>query len=453
MTSLPLGKRLLVGFTLFAMFFGAGNLIFPPWLGAQAGVDALPALAGFLVTAVGFPILGVMAVAESGGLKALAGRVHPAFAFVFMLLIYLSIGPCLAIPRTASTSFEMVVRPILENFGLLEAQMGGWSLLGTSQFAYSVVFFLLAFAVALNPEKLTQRLGRFLCPALITLIAILWIGVMATPIGEPGAAKAGYAANAFFTGFIDGYQTMDTLAALNFGLIIAMNIRAFGIKTESAVVKETIFAGIVAAVIFFCVYGALSQVGMEAGSLSSNFENGAQILTAAAGTLFGPLGTVLLGFVFFIACFNTCVGLIACCSDYFSSLMPKLGYRGWAALFAFVSMIVSNAGLTLILKFSIPVLVAIYPIAIVLIVLALITLVWRRLPQHRWVYPMTILFTGVVAITQGLEAFGLTVPMLSNVCRDLPWAAEGLQWVSPAIGGFFVGLFSSWKIPHCCDPS
>ena len=133
MTSLPLGKRLLVGFTLFAMFFGAGNLIFPPWLGAQAGVDALPALAGFLVTAVGFPILGVMAVAESGGLKSLAGRVHPAFAFVFMLLIYLSIGPCLAIPRTASTSFEMVVRPILENFGLLEAQMGGWSLLGTSR--------------------------------------------------------------------------------------------------------------------------------------------------------------------------------------------------------------------------------------------------------------------------------------------------------------------------------
>ena len=266
MTSLPLGKRLLVGFTLFAMFFGAGNLIFPPWLGAQAGVDTLPALAGFLVTAVGFPILGVMAVAESGGLKSLAGRVHPAFAFVFMLLIYLSIGPCLAIPRTASTSFEMVVRPVLENFGLLEAQMGGWSLLGTSQFAYSVVFFLLAFAVALNPEKLTQRLGRFLCPALITLIAILWIGVMATPIGEPGIAKAGYAANAFFTGFIDGYQTMDTLAALNFGLIIAMNIRAFGIRSESAVVKETVFAGIVAAVIV-PIYQSYGTIGASSGAI------------------------------------------------------------------------------------------------------------------------------------------------------------------------------------------
>lgn len=176
-SSLRFSQRLLVGLTLFSMFFGAGNLIFPPFLGVQAGVDMPAALAGFLVTAVGFPILGVMAVAESGGLTALASRVNARFAFLFTLLIYLSIGPCLAIPRTASTSFEMVMRPALEGAGLLEAAFGGFSALGLAQFVYSILFFALAYAVALNPEKLTQRLGKFLCPTLIALIALLFLGI------------------------------------------------------------------------------------------------------------------------------------------------------------------------------------------------------------------------------------------------------------------------------------
>ena len=432
MQALTLRQRSLVGLTLFAMFFGAGNLIFPPWLGVQAGTESLSAFIGFLITAVGFPILGVMAVAESGGLKNLGARV--------------------AIPRTASTSFEMVVRPLLAENGLLEAPLLGWTALGFSQLAYSVLFFLAAFLVALNPEKLTSRLGKFLCPTLITLICVLWLGAFVNPIGEAGAPAAAYAGAALAHGFIDGYQTMDTLAALNFGLIIAMNIRAMGIKSEGAVVKETVFAGCIAAAVFFVVYGALTQIGAEAGGAFTGMENGAQTLTAVADKLFGTAGQVLLGLVFFIACFNTCVGLIACCSDYFSGLFPKLGYRGWAVVFAVVSMVISNAGLTLILKFSIPVLVAIYPLAIVLIALGLINLAWKNLHLHRWVYPLSMLFTGVVSVTAGLEAFGLNVPFLSNLCADLPWSNIDLGWISPAIGGAAAGLFLSWKIPHACDP-
>ena len=177
-TSLRFSQRLLVGLTLFSMFFGAGNLIFPPFLGAQAGTDMPAALAGFLLTAVGFPILGVMAVAESGGLSTLASRVNARFAFLFTLLIYLSIGPCLAIPRTASTSFEMVMRPALESAGLLDATLGGFGALGLSQFVYSVLFFALAYVIALDPAKLTQFLGKFLCPTLIGLIAILFLASM-----------------------------------------------------------------------------------------------------------------------------------------------------------------------------------------------------------------------------------------------------------------------------------
>ena len=287
---------------------------------------------------------------------------------------------------------------------------------------------------------------------LITLICVLWLGAFVNAIGEAGAPAAAYAGAALAHGFIDGYQTMDTLAALNFGLIIAMNIRAMGIKSEGAVVKETVFAGCIAAAVFFVVYGALTQIGAEAGGAFTGMENGAQTLTAVADKLFGTAGQVLLGLVFFIACFNTCVGLIACCSDYFSGLFPKLGYRGWAVVFAVVSMVISNAGLTLILKFSIPVLVAIYPLAIVLIALGLINLAWKNLHLHRWVYPLSMLFTGVVSVAAGLEAFGLNVPFLSNLCADLPWSNIDLGWISPAIGGAAAGLFLSWKIPHACDP-
>ena len=163
MQTLRRRDQLLVGFTLFSMFFGAGNLIFPPQLGAQAGVDTWPAMAGLAVSAVGLPILGVIAVVRSGSLTRLAGRVHPVFATVFTILIYLSIGPCLAIPRTASTSFEMAVPPFLpEGTPLI------WFRLG-----YSALFFGAAFLVALRPEKLTSRLGRLLCPLLLALVCYL----------------------------------------------------------------------------------------------------------------------------------------------------------------------------------------------------------------------------------------------------------------------------------------
>ena len=175
---------LLVGFTLFSMFFGAGNLIFPPFLGAQAGVMTWKAMSGFLLSAVGLPVLGVAAVALSGGIGKLAGRVHPAFAFLFTLLIYLSIGPCLAIPRTSSTSFEMTVFPVLKQLGVSfnsTVRGTGFTVQTMAQFGYSVVFFTAAMAVAFRPDKLTDRLGKILCPTLLVLISVIFIGCLVWP--------------------------------------------------------------------------------------------------------------------------------------------------------------------------------------------------------------------------------------------------------------------------------
>ena len=434
MNSFTFNQRLLLGLTLFSMFFGAGNLIFPPYLGSLAGVDMPWAMAGFAITAVCFPILGVMTVARSGGLMMLASRVHPQFAFIFTLLIYLSIGPCVAIPRTASTSFEMALAPLFA--GNDEALFLGFTPLVCAQFIYSVFFFVLAGLMALKPEKLTQRLGKITSPALIIMIALLFVACVLNPIAGYGLVLPPYDINAFVRGFLEGYQTMDTLAALNFGLIIALNIQALGVNNTEGVVKETVKAGLIAGFFLIMIYLALAHIGATVGGAGLITENGAQTLTSVAQIQFGPAGIILLGMIFFVACLNTCVGLLSCCSDYFTKVFPALSYRGWLLVFVLCSMVVSNAGLTLILKLSIPVLMAIYPVALMLIILGLT----HHFNQHySTVSPLTITFTAVVSIAGAIKDIGWEIPILSH----LPFYSIGLEWITPALIGWMIGIFYS----------
>ncbi len=438
MQTLSLRSRFLIGLTLFSMFFGAGNLIFPPFLGFLAGESTPAAMAGFALTAICFPVLGVIAVARSGGLTNLASRVHPAFAAVFTLLIYLSIGPCLAIPRTASTSFEMAVTPLLKSDLLTGTVMGlSWST--ALQALYSAGFFILAGLIALDPAKLTERLGKILSPMLLTLIAVLFGATLFNPIATSlTPALDPYRTSAFFRGFIEGYQTMDTIAALNFGLIIAMNIRAFGVTEERGVVAETMKAGLMAGVLFFIVYGALAWLGTQTAGAGYTAENGAQTLSALGAAQFGTFGSVILGACFFIACLNTCIGLLSCCSNYFREILPVLGYRGWLLVFVVTSMVISNAGLTMILKLSIPVLVAIYPVSLVLIVLAL---THRLHAAHPAVYPAAILLTGLTSVAGALKMAALSPAWLDAALAALPLSSVGLEWVVPAAAGIFLGRF------------
>lgn len=418
-------KLVLAGLTVFSMFFGAGNLIFPPFLGASAGTASWVAVAGFAVTAIGFPVLGVVAVAQSGGLDKLAGRVHPKFAFIFTLLIYLSIGPCLAIPRTASTSFEMAVVPFLKE--------GSSS--GLMQFLYSVAFFSIAFVVALKPDKLTDRLGKILTPILLVLIAVIFAGCIIHPAGAYGQPSETYQKAPFIKGFLEGYMTMDTIAALNFGIIISLNIKAMGIKKEADVVRETIRAGLFAGGILLLVYSALSHVGAVTGGAFGVAENGAQTLNQAVQFLYGKAGLVLLAAVFFIACLNTCIGLISCCSKYFCTIIPKVGYRTWAFLFALVSLIISNAGLNKILEISVPVLNALYPISIVLIILSF---AFHDGKRWRAVYVCAMGLTGITGVPLALEKTG--AGFLHMELIKLPFYSAGLGWICPAIVGIVTGV-------------
>lgn len=414
----------LVGLTLFSMFFGAGNLIFPPFLGAQAGTNTWSAMAGFALSAVGLPVLGVVAVAKSGGLPALAGRVGKRFAFLFTLLIYLSIGPGLAIPRTASTSFEMAVTPFWPS-------APGWVLP-----LYSLVFFGIAMLLAFRPDKLTDRLGKITGPCLLVLIFVIGLGCLLHPPGGYGTATGAYTQGALAQGFIDGYQTMDTMAALNFGIIIALNLKARGVSEERPVVRYTIRAGWIAGAVLLVIYALLAHVGAVSGGAFPGAENGADVLSRAVSFLYGPIGSVLLGLVFVIACLNTCIGLFSACSQYFATTFPRLSYKAWVVLFAVISYFISIFGLNAILAVSVPILNAIYPVAIVLIVLGLC---------HRWCgraplcYPIAVLFCGIISVLSAWEGAGLPLPGLSTLLHALPLYANGLSWVLPAFVGGLLG--------------
>ena len=414
-------KLLLVGFTLFSMFFGAGNLIFPPDLGAKAGVNFWPAFLGLVISAVGLPVAGVIAVARADGLDKLAGRVHPVFAQVFMILIYLSIGPCLAIPRTASTSFAMLTPLLGSSAGL--------------QLGYSVLFFGAAFLVALRPDSLTRWLGRLLCPCLLVLILILFGGCLLHPLAaQYGAPTDAYSSAVILQGVLYGYQTMDALAALNFGAVIAMNIRAQGVAREQDVQRSAIRAGLVAGGLLLAVYAMLGHAGALTGAAVPGLATGAEVLTVLAERLFGKAGLVLLAAIFMLACFNTCVGLIACVGEYFHTLLPRIPYPALAAFFAAASMLIANLGLAEILRLSVPVLNALYPVAIVLIVLSFVP----GLEQRHRVYPLCIGCTAVQSI-----AAALPLGALSALANALPLAALGFGWVLPAAAGLLAGILLS----------
>lgn len=426
---MKLGKRkmLLVSFMLFSLFFGAGNLIFPPFLGQNAGETTPLAIASFLITAVVLPVLGVIVVAAFDGLDCLARKVNARFAVVFTVLIYLSIGPGLGIPRAASVPFEMAVAPYLPENAPLKWCMAG----------YSLVFFVIAAWLALTPKKLVERIGKFLTPSLLVLLVFLFVNFLFRGDAGVAAAQETYAANPMVKGFLEGYQTMDTIAALNFGLVIAVTIRNLGVENKKSVMRYTVTAGLAAGTILSLVYLMLAYMGMKSSAVYPIQENGAWTLRCIVSQLFGGPGAVLLAAIFTLACLTTCVGLITSISQFFSGLTKKLSYRQWVFVIAGFSFLICNQGLNTILSLSVPVLNAIYPMSIVLIILGLCD---SKIQKNCFIYPMTIAAVGVESVLYVLEQAKLPLGIIGELCHKLPLYSMGLGWVVVGLAAVLVSM-------------
>ncbi|WP_425316180.1 branched-chain amino acid transport system II carrier protein [Stutzerimonas chloritidismutans] len=407
---------LALGFMTFALFLGAGNIIFPPSAGMASGEFIWQAALGFLLTGVGLPLLTVVALARvGGGMDRLTAPLGKVAGTVLAVAVYLAIGPLFATPRTAVVSFEMGIAPFSGNAGM-------------PLFIYTLVFFAAMLFLVLNPGQLVNRIGKFITPVLLAALLVLGGAAIFAPAGEVGAASETYRASPLIKGFLEGYLTMDTLGALVFGIVIATAIRDRGVTEPALVTRYSMIAGVIAAVGLSLVYLALFYLGATSQGIAAGAENGVQILTTYVQHTFGTPGSLLLAVVITLACLTTAVGLTTACGEFFSALLP-VSYRTVVVVFALFSLLVANQGLTQLISVSVPVLVGLYPLAIVLVALSLLDRFWVS-PSRVFVPVMAV--TLIFGVVDGLAAAGFTdwVPVLFT---QLPLADQSMGWLVPVL--------------------
>ncbi|CAM4074061.1 branched-chain amino acid transport system II carrier protein [Mesobacillus thioparans] len=427
----------LIGTMLFGMYFGAGNLIFPIQLGQLAGTNFWPALIGFLVTAIGLPFLGILAIGLSGsiGLRDLAGRVHPVFGIAFATVLYLTIGPFFAIPRTATVPFVVGFEPYIA-----PGQAGLW--LGI----FSFVFFAIVYFFSLHPAKVMDYIGKYLTPAFLVFLFLLIGFSVFNPMGSYGEPAGAYEKLAFMTGFKEGYNTMDALASLAFGIVVIHAIKRQGITDKKDIAKATMKSGIFAMSLMMLIYGLITYMGASSVAAIGTFENGGQIFAAVAQHYFGSFGAILLAIIIVLACLKTSIGLITACSEFFNDLFPKVSYRSYVFILSFVSFAIANFGLNNIIQFAVPVLMFLYPLAIILILLTLLSPLFGN---RQSVYSASMAMTFLVSFFDGYSALAanvanLNVPIFNSIktiyMDYLPLYDLGLGWILPAFIGAVIGI-------------
>jgi branched-chain amino acid:cation transporter, LIVCS family len=405
-----------LGFMTFALFLGAGNIIFPPSVGLAAGEFQWSAALGFLLTGVGLPLLGIVALARvGGGLDTLTSPIGKIAGTLMGLSIYLTIGPFFATPRTATVSFEVGMAPFTGNTP--EALM--W---------FTIGYFALVMVLSLFPGKLMDNIGKIITPALIVVLAILGGAAFIAPAGDITIPAEAYnsAGAALAQGFLMGYQTMDALASLVFGIVIVAAIKTAGVTDTKLHTRYTIYAGIIAAVGLGLVYVSLIYLGGMSGTVVPADASGVQILTTYVNNVFGTSGIILLAAVILLACLTTGVGLVSACSAYFSELLG-VKYRTVVIIMSVFSTVVANQGLAQLIAVAVPVLVCIYPVAIALIALGLLSSLWKH--KARVFIPVMIVAL-VFGIVDAIKAIGWNTPAFFD---SLPGSDMGLGWVLPVV--------------------
>ncbi|MCL1141282.1 branched-chain amino acid transport system II carrier protein [Shewanella gaetbuli] len=429
-TKISIGDTFGLGFMTFAFFLGAGNLIFPPFAGFLAGENMSLAMVGFLLTAVGMPLIGLVAVAKANG-KIMSYL--PAFAATSLAVaIYIIIGPAFAAPRTGLVAFEIGAKPFIENADAV------WVIAGQSiniaQLMFTLFFFGIVMVMCLYPGKLLDNVGKVLTPVLLILLVALALSVMFIPGSTIGAPQQGYIEDALSTGIIDGYNTMDTLASIMFGMLIIDILRRKGVNDAADQTKYLIRAAIIAASGLAFVYISLFFLGMTAGELAEGASNGGAILTNYVEHHFGTLGIVMLSTVVGLACLTTAIGLVTACAEFFNELLPSISYKRFVVIFSVACATVANVGLAQLISISIPVLMTIYPVAIALV---LVTFITGRFARPEFSQRLILSVALVFGILDGLNAAGVDM----SVFNFLPLFSQGMAWLLPSAIAAGICLF------------
>lgn len=432
-------RYIAIGLMLFALLFGAGNLIFPAAMGQNAGVNVWYAVLGFCVTGVGLPLISIAALGYSGclDLEEAAGRVHPWYGVFYSVVSYLAIGPCFAAPRTGTVSFEIAVKPFLGSFSPDIALP-----------IFLLIFFLLTYWLAATPSKLVDRVGKILTPALLAVILLLIVQSFITPLGTPQAPTKNYATpvTAVMQGILDGYNTLDAIASFIFATLVISFVKEGGVTHPKAIMKQVLLSGSIAVALLAFIYIFIAKIGADSVTPLGILETGAPVLAGSAKILFGNLGAAILAVIVLLACLSTSVGLVTCCAAYFMRLLGHFSYKTYAVIFCVISYLVGLFGLKTIIVSTIPVLMFIYPLLVALICLIFLD---KFFGGRQCVYAWTIAFTFVMATINLLETAGVNLGSFETMLQTyVPLHTFGMGWIPFAAAGFVIGFIWKAAVPE-----
>ncbi|WP_112479577.1 branched-chain amino acid transport system II carrier protein [Vibrio variabilis] len=410
-----------LGFMTFAMYLGAGNLIFPPFLGYQAGENYLSGMLGFLLTGVGLPAMALVMVAIVNGSDKLTSALPKPLATSFWVMVFIVIGPAFVIPRAITVAYQFSFAPIFGEAALLP---------------FTAVFCLITILFALYPGKLIDTLGKILTPALMTILLVMSVTALIYPAGDLTQASGAYINNAFSEGLTQGYMTMDALGSIGFGWIIFRAIRSMGIECPKLTARYTLIAAMMYAFAMAFVYVSLSYIGSTSSYLETEFSNGGDILTAFTFNHFGAFGSLLLGAVMLLACLTTAIGVTTAGSEFYDKTFSKLSYKGSVVTTMVLAGLIANVGLEQLLAITLPAVVALHPVAIALMLVA---------PIRNKLSRAMIVFTAFTALLFGCvdasHVLGHIPESMNNWLENgMPLYKYFASWVVPTILMIVIGL-------------
>lgn len=425
MNNLNLKDIVILGLMNFALFVGAGNIIFPPFIGIQAGSEVWTAAAGFLLTGVGLPVIASIAIARANGnLETLTNSIGKRFGLILIIICYLCIGPFGATPRTASVSYELAVKPFLHSDHWL------W--------LYSVIYFAIVISISLRPNELLKIVGKILSPLKIIALVILAVTAISLPTSVLPLPYGEYAIAPFSAGVTNGYLTMDTLAALVFGLVIVNAIKSKNITSNSKIVTYAIISGLIAGLGLCAVYLSLFKLGLSSASLINNATNGAEVLRVFVHYSYGTLGNAFLGILITVACLVTAIGLCCALASFFSTI-TKFSYPKLVYFFGFLSMLITNIGLTQLIKISEPVLTIIHPVFIILI---LTSFFFKPESKNIPLILPTVLIAMLFGVFDAFDGLNLLSSTVIYYLHFLPLQSIGFEWALPCLLTFTLSIIT-----------
>ena len=402
---------IIVGFALFSMFFGAGNLIFPPSLGNKLGDQYLLGIIGFVITGVGLPLLAILACSKGNGtFEGITNKIGNKFTLIITTVLFFAIGPLLAIPRTAATTFEISILPFFPTW---------------SPIIVMAIYFLINLFFVLKRSSIIDTIGKFLTPALIIILTIVIVKGIVSPIGEMTSTGA---TNILSTSLLEGYQTMDALAALLFAGVITSSIVQKGYKGTE--VKSVLLkASIIAVIGLAFVYGGLTFIGAHTVNLVDSGITNTALLVFIANKILGTFGVALIGAAIGLACLTTSIGLLTAGSTFFEKVTNgKLSYKFNAIAISLISYIIACQGVDKIVKLSVPILNVLYPVAITII----------------FVTMLNKFITNIIAIRLAVYVSlvcGILFSFFGTALNFIPLASVGFGWVIPTVIALVIGLF------------